>query len=139
MFVIQNIKSSQEYCICEHSWKHFKIVDINPLYATIKIDITSYGGLKKNLIDIEHFRCVPNFLRILDFEFEAREHVKIEICGGGYITLLGESYNGGSYSNIHSTCPFKNLNKYEVERKIEQRQNKPEVKLVWDQSIQSRL
>lgn len=107
MFVIQQIKSSQEYCICEDVWKSFKIVDISLINSTIKIDITTCGGLKKNLIDIQHYRNVPHFLRVIDFEFEAREHVKIQVRGG-YITLLGHSYNGATKNN--SICPFKNMN-----------------------------
>lgn len=129
MFAIQRIMSTQEYCICENSWKHFKIVDINPLYSAIKIDITSYGALKKNLIDIQHFRCVPYFLRTLEFEFETREHVKIEVSGG-YITLLGQSYNGGIYNNNQSTCPFKNIIPAKVVRKIKESKNTSEVKHV---------
>lgn len=114
MFTIQHVHIGEHYCICKDSWKSFKIVDINLANSKIKIDITSYGGLTKNLVDIKQYRCAPYFLQVTDFEFEPREHVKIEVYGfatfGGHITILGQSYNGGMNSNISETCPFMNIN-----------------------------
>lgn len=114
MFSLQYIVSGQKYCICQDSWRHFKIVDIASISSNtkIKIGMHTFGGLKKNLIEIDRTQPLPNFLKTTNFEFSPKEHIAIDVNGCN-ITLLGISHSGARIKNVKNrfllSCPFANF------------------------------
>lgn len=110
MFTIQNIKAGDKYCVCQDSWRKFKIVNINPQRDFYQIRVcTSDKMMRKVISSFKNCSHSLEFLNGLDFEFEPNDHVKFE-CDAVDITLVGVAYEGSKPSYFRNrfefSCPF---------------------------------
>lgn len=103
-----------KYCTCQDSWKYFKIVDMDIQKPRIQIRFQSLGKNKTTLLEMSRSCDLPDYLYNTNFEFCAKEHVRIEVHGGK-ITLIGASHVGSFPTKILNdfilSCPFSDFDK----------------------------
>lgn len=122
MFEIQNISSGMKYCICQDSWRYFRIVNLNVEREYLSIFMQNYGEIRRKLIGLPRRCDPPEYLLTTKFEFSPREHVKIEVLGGKII-LIGASHVGSWQTTVSNSyrlkCPFSDFDDININKKDE--------------------
>lgn len=113
MFWMKTIKPKDKYCVCQSSWKYFRIVKVDVASPILTISITVDNGCESELLSLRKGESLPHFWSSILFEFNVNDHAKIVVKGGS-ITLLGVSYEGirrGNSNRFNELCIFNDFNK----------------------------